>query len=136
MAGGPFGALVVVAGRIVGKGWNKVTSTNDPTAHAEIVAIRAACRRLQAYHLPQAVLYSSCEPCPMCFAAACWARVPRIVFAASRKDAAAIGFADEDLYREIALPREARRIRMDQFLQNEARRIMRAWYRTPGIVRY
>src|SRR5262245_9316936 len=96
-AGGPFGALIVRDGEIFARGWNRVTTTNDPTAHAEVVAIRAACERLGTFRLDGCVIYASCEPCPMCLAAAYWSRVARLVFAASREDAAQAGFDDEFL---------------------------------------
>ncbi len=108
--GGPFGAVIVHEGRVVGRGENRVTSTNDPTAHAEMVAIRAACTNLGRFHLAGATLYTSCEPCPMCLAAAYWAHVARIVFACTRDDAAAIGFDDAFLYRELVAPPAARRV--------------------------
>ena len=102
---GPFGAVVVRDGRIVAEGQNRVTQDNDPTAHAEVVAIRNACATEGTFHLaPGAVLYTSCEPCPMCLAAAYWARLDRIVYGCTRDDAAAIGFDDEVIYRELALP--------------------------------
>jgi len=102
ITGGPFGALIVVEGEVIAEGTNRVTTSGDPTAHAEIVAIRAACDRLGTHMLDGGVLYSSCEPCPMCLAAAWWARVARIEFAASRDDAAAAGFDDSVLYTEVA----------------------------------
>lgn len=125
--GGPFGAVIALDGTVVGEGWNQVTSTNDPTAHAEVVAIRDACRRLGRFHLQGAVLYTSCEPCPMCLSAAYWARVDRIVFANDRKDAAAIDFSDDDIYREVALPLEARSIAMERMLAGEAKDVFDAW---------
>ena len=125
--GGPFGAVVVLDGQIVGEGWNQVTSTNDPTAHAEVVAIRDACRRLGRFHLQGAELYTSCEPCPMCLSSAYWARVDRIVYANDRKDAAAIDFSDDDIYREVALPLEARSIPMVRLLPDEAKAVFDAW---------
>src|SRR6266404_1774250 len=103
-AGGPFGAVIVKAGEILAEGWNKVTSTNDPTAHAEVSAIRAACARLGTFSLAGCDIYTSCEPCPMCLAAIYWARLDRIYFANSREDAAAIGFDDALIYHEVAKP--------------------------------
>jgi guanine deaminase len=100
--GGPFAALLVVGDRLVSTGVNRVTRDLDPTAHAEVVAIRAACTALNAFALPGAVLYSSCEPCPMCMASALWARVDRVVFAADRDDAAAGGFDDREFYELFA----------------------------------
>lgn len=107
-AGGPFGAVVVKDGEIVGRGANAVTAVNDPTAHAEIVAIRRACSRLATFELTGCVLYTSCEPCPMCLSAAYWARISAIYFAATRDDAAAVNFDDAFLYREVALPHPER----------------------------
>ncbi|MGI8601577.1 MAG: nucleoside deaminase [Verrucomicrobiales bacterium] len=134
--GGPFGAIVRHDGRIIGRGWNKVTSSFDPTAHAEMVAIRAACRASRAFHLAGAQLYTSCEPCPMCLAAAYWARLDRIVYAATRKDAAAIGFDDDRLYKELALPHAKRRIPTKQLLRRESLLVMRQWHAMPGKVVY
>jgi tRNA(Arg) A34 adenosine deaminase TadA len=126
-AGGPFGAVVARDGRVLGEGWNRVTSTNDPTAHAEVVAIRAACAAAGSFSLEGAVLYTSCEPCPMCLAAAYWARVARIVYANAREDAAAIGFDDEFLYREIPLPHDARSLPIRRALADEAIAVFREW---------
>jgi tRNA(Arg) A34 adenosine deaminase TadA len=125
--GGPFGAVVVKDGAVVGEGWNQVTSTNDPTAHAEVVAIRDACRRLGRFDLRGAELYTSCEPCPMCLSAAYWARVDRIIYANDRQDAADIDFSDDDIYREVALPLEARSIPMVRMLPEEAKAVFAAW---------
>jgi tRNA(Arg) A34 adenosine deaminase TadA len=102
--GGPFGAVVVHDGRIVGRGENRVTSDNDPTAHAEIVAIREACIRLKRFDLHGATIYTSCEPCPMCLGAVLWARIDRVVFAGNRDDAALAGFDDAAFFREISNP--------------------------------
>src|ERR1700742_2820488 len=117
--GGPFGAVVVRNGKIVGRGWNQVTSTNDPTAHAEIVAIRDACKRLKTFQLDDCELYTSCEPCPMCLSAIYWARFKRVFYANTRKDAAKILFDDDFLYREVSLPIRKRSIPMKQFLREE-----------------
>ncbi len=135
-AGGPFGTLIVSRGRVVGRGWNKVTSSNDPTAHAEIVAIRSAARKLGNYQLKGCILFASCEPCPMCLAAAYWARIDRIIYAAGRSDAAAIGFDDANLYREIARPLKSRRIPMTQSLRAEAVKMMTTWAESPGRILY
>jgi guanine deaminase len=108
--GGPFGAVIVCNGEVIAEGWNRVIAANDPTAHAEIVAIRAACAKLGRYHLTDCVLYASSEPCPMCLSAAYWARLRRIVFANTRDQAAAIGFSDDELYGELALPHHARSV--------------------------
>jgi tRNA(Arg) A34 adenosine deaminase TadA len=118
--GGPFGAVVVKAGQIISRGWNEVTTTNDPTAHAEVVAIREACRVLQTFRLDGCELYASCEPCPMCLSAIYWARIERLFFAATRQDAAAAGFDDDLLYREIPLPFDQRRLPTRQLLRDAA----------------
>jgi tRNA(Arg) A34 adenosine deaminase TadA len=119
-AGGPFGAVIVRKGVVVARGWNQVTSANDPTAHAEIVAIRRACVRLRTFVLTDCDLYASCEPCPMCLAAIYWARVRKVFFGATRKDAAAIDFDDEFIYREVARPVGRRQLTMKQVLRSEA----------------
>ena len=106
--GGPFGALIVRDGVIVAEGWNEVTSTNDPTAHAEVVAIRRACARLGTFHLSDCAIYASCEPCPMCLGAIYWARLRTLYYASTREEAAAIGFDDEFIYREMPLVPAAR----------------------------
>ena len=134
--GGPFGAVVVRGGEIIGRGWNQVTSINDPTAHAEIVAIRAACRQLGDFRLDGCELYSSCEPCPMCLSAVYWARIGRLCFAATRLDAAAAGFDDELIYREVALPVEARRLPAEQVLREEALRAFAEWAAKPDKIPY
>jgi guanine deaminase len=126
--GGPFGALIARAdGSIVAQGCNQVTSTNDPTAHAEITAIREACAALGTFTLAGHVLYTSCEPCPMCLAAAYWARLDGIVYAASREDAAAGGFDDEFLYRELALPMGARSLPISQAAADAGAGLFREW---------
>ncbi|HXB07535.1 MAG TPA: nucleoside deaminase [Puia sp.] len=108
--GGPFGCVIVRDGEVVGKGCNGVTSMNDPTAHAEIVAIRDACRRLGDFQLADCTVYASCEPCPMCLGALYWARPRRVIYAATRHEAAEAGFDDDFIYREIGLEGEDRRI--------------------------
>ena len=134
--GGPFGALVVRGDQILGRGGNRVTLDLDPTAHAEVLAIRAACRCLEDYSLAGCVLYSSCEPCPMCLGAAHWARVDRIVYAAGREDAAAAGFQDADLYRELQRPPEQRQLPSRQALVDEARGVLTDWLQLPTRVPY
>jgi guanine deaminase len=129
--GGPFGAVIVRADEIVGRGWNQVTRTNDPTAHAEVVAIRDACRRLGTFRLDDATIYCSCEPCPMCLAAIYWARLGRIVFAGGQADAAAAGFDDAAFYRELALPPGQRRVPQEQLLRAEAVAVFDAWRALP-----
>jgi tRNA(Arg) A34 adenosine deaminase TadA len=134
--GGPCGAVVVRNGMVLGRGWNQVISTNDPTAHAEVIAIRTACRELRDFRLSGCVLYASCEPCPLCFAASCWARLDRIVFAATREDAATIGFDDARFYEELSRPASQRQIPMSQLLRNEAAVMMRRWNELPNKTRY
>src|SRR5690606_10703621 len=118
--GGPFGAVVARGAEIVGRGGNRVLSDSDPTAHAEVVAIRDACRKLGAAQLEGCFPYTCCEPCPMCLAAAYWARVARIVSANSRRDAAAIGFGDAFIYQEMALPPGRRKLPVTRFMGREA----------------
>jgi guanine deaminase len=108
--GGPFGAVIVRSGKIVAEGWNEVTSTNDPTAHAEVVAIRRACAKLGTFNLSDCEIYASCEPCPMCLGAIYWARFRVLYYANTREEAAAIGFDDEFIYREMPLAPAARTI--------------------------
>lgn len=126
-AGGPFGAVVVKDGKIIGEGWNQVTSTNDPTAHAEMVAIRAATKNIQNFDLHGAVLYTSCEPCPMCLAASYWARISTIYFGNTRRDAARIQFDDDFIYQEIPKALEERQIQMVQLLPSEAHEVFKEW---------
>ena len=135
-AGGPFGAVVVKDGQVVAEGWNQVTSTNDPTAHAEVVAIRRACTALGRFDLRGAVLYTSCEPCPMCLAAAYWARLDAVVFGNTRVEAAAIGFDDQWLYDEVPKPIEARSLPMRRLLGAEALEAFAAWAEKPSKIAY
>ena len=134
--GGPFGAVVVCKGKIVGRGWNQVTSTNDPTAHAEICAIRDACRRLRVFQLDDCELYTSCEPCPMCLSAIYWARLRRVSYGNTRKDAARIGFDDDFIYREVAAPISRRKIPMKQLLCKEALTAFAEWTTKTDKIRY
>jgi guanine deaminase len=134
--GGPFGAVVVLDGRIVGEGCNCVTSSADPTAHAEVVAIRAACAALGRFDLRGAVVYTSCEPCPMCLSAIYWARLDRIVYANDRADAARIGFDDALIYREVALPPAERAVPMVRLLAAEARETFDEWLRKADRIPY
>jgi len=125
--GGPFGAVVVRDGRIVGRGWNRVTSTNDPTAHAEIVAIRDACARLSTFALSGCAIYSSCEPCPLCLAAIYWSRLDAIFYSADCRDAADAGFDDLAFFGELKKAPRDRSIPMHQALRDEALVGLRAW---------
>lgn len=125
--GGPFGAVVVCAGKIVGRGCNKVTSTCDPTAHAEMLAIRQACHSLGRFELRGCELYASCEPCPMCLAAIYWARLERVFYACNRQDAAAIGFDDAFIYEQLPLDITARALPMEQVSREESLALFRDW---------
>lgn len=134
--GGPFGALIIRNKEIIGRGWNRVTSTNDPTAHAEVTAIRDACSRLGTFTLEGCEIYSSCEPCPLCLAAIYWSRLSWIYHAASCDDAAAAGFDDRNFYRELSLPADQRKIPMEQGLANEARLVLGAWTQKEDRIKY
>jgi tRNA(Arg) A34 adenosine deaminase TadA len=125
--GGPFGAVVVKDGHIIARGFNQVTSTNDPTCHAEVDAIRKACIALGTFQLQDCDLYTSCEPCPMCLGAIYWARPRRVFYGNTKQDAAAIGFDDQFIYDEIEKPLNERQIPMREFLRDEAHEGFRAW---------
>lgn len=134
--GGPFGAVIVKDGKIVGEGWNKVTSTNDPTAHAEVTAIRDACKNVGHFQLEGCTIYSSCEPCPMCLGAIYWARPERLVYAASKQDAAAIDFDDQFIYEELdKLPTE-RAIPVLRLLEKEGLEPFLAWQEKVDRAKY
>ena len=134
--GGPFGAVVVQNGVIVAEGVNRVTTTNDPTAHAEVIAIREACRKLNLFELKDCELYTSCEPCPMCLGAIYWARLSRIYFGNLAADASRIGFDDSAIYREFAQPHSERAIPMIQMMREEALAAFRAWEQKPNKIPY
>lgn len=134
--GGPFGAVVVRDGQILGEAANSVTRSNDPTAHAEIEAIRAACRALGAFTLKGAEIYASCEPCPMCLSAIYWARIERIWFGNTSADAARIAFDDALLYRELALPARERAIPSSMLLRDQARESFHLWLASPSKTPY
>ena len=125
--GGPFAAVIVKNGKILAEGTNRVTSTNDPTAHAEIIAIREACRKLKHFDLSACKIYATCEPCPMCLGAIYWARLAKIYFASTAADAAKIGFDDSAIYREIRRPSAKRRIPMNSLMRGDALKAFRAW---------
>jgi len=134
--GGPFGAVVVKDDAIVGEGTNQVLATNDPSAHAEVVAIRAACQKLDTFQLSDCEVYTSCEPCPMCMGLIYWAR-PRIVYYANTAaDAARIGFDDAFIYHELTLPSSQRSIPMQQILREEAQSAFEAWQQKPDKILY
>jgi len=134
--GGPFGCVVVRQGRVIARGNNQVTSTNDPTAHAEVTAIREACRVLGTFQLPDCELYTSCEPCPMCLSAIYWARIPQVYYGNTRADAAAIGFDDDFIYGQIPLPPSARTVKMEPLLREEAQGAFAEWTAKADKVRY
>ena len=136
MGGGQFGAVVVKDGSIIGEGANQVSTLNDPTAHAEMLAIRRACLKLGAFDLEGCEIYSSCEPCPMCLGAIYWARLSCVYFANTAADAAAIGFDDVFIYRELEQPFERRKIPMVQIMRDQAAEGFRAWKDKPDKVSY
>lgn len=129
--GGPFGAVVVQGRDVVGRGCNRVIADNDPTAHAEVSAIRDACARLGRYWLEDCVLYVNCEPCPMCLSAIYWARLGKVYYAGVAADAAAIGFADQAIAAELCRPADARRLPMEQLLRAEALPVFQLWWDKP-----
>jgi len=134
--GGPFGAVVVRNGKIIASVGNRVTSTNDPTAHAEVVAIREACKALDTFDLSGCEIYASCEPCPMCLGAIMWARIDKLYYAADRTDASRAGFDDELFYTELALPVEKRMLRPTQLLQKEANKVFDKWIEESDKILY
>ena len=135
-SGGPFGCVIVKEGEIVAEGVNQVTATNDPTAHAEVLAIRQACQRLCCFELRGCDLYTSCEPCPMCLGAIYWARIDKVYFGNLAADAARIGFDDSAIYAEIAQPHAQREIPMIPMMREEAQAAFRAWEEHPGKILY
>jgi guanine deaminase len=134
--GGPFGAVIARDGQIIAEGHNQVTSGNDPTAHAEVVAIRAACRQLGSFNLQGCEMYTSCEPCPMCLGAIYWARLDRVYYANTRIEAAAIGFDDDHIYREFDKPIGGRAVPFIHLQSEEARQIFREWLEKPDKIPY
>lgn len=134
--GGPFGAVVVKDGKIIARSGNKVTATNDPTAHAEVSAIRLACKKLKTYDLQGCIIYTSCEPCPMCLSAVYWSRIDKIFYANTKLDAAAIGFDDNFIYQEIERPVHQRSLPVSQMLQTEAIQAFHLWEKSEMKVSY
>ena len=130
-AGGPFGAVVVRHGAVVGRGWNRVVPDHDPTAHAEVMAIRAAAQTLGTHRLDDCEIYASCEPCPMCLAAIYWARIPRLYYAGTAADAAAAGFDDRVIARELTLPPDQRGLTIEQGCREDCREVFRDWLQNP-----
>jgi len=134
--GGPFGAVIVMNDEVVSASSNSVTPDNDPTAHAEVNAIRAACRKLKTFNLSGCTLYTSCEPCPMCLSAAYWARIDKIYFSAGREDAHDAGFSDAFLYKELSLPLEERTIPIERSLESEGLEPFKLWVNNNSKVPY
>ncbi len=134
--GGPFGAVIIKDGKIIARGFNKVVSTNDPTAHAEVVAIREACKTLNNFQLEGCEIYTSCEPCPMCMAAIYWARPDKVYYANSKKDAAEIGFDDDFIYKELELPYSQRKIPILRIMEKEALEAFKEWSKKSDKVHY
>ena len=134
--GGPFGAVIVKNGKIVGEGYNQVTENCDPSAHAEITAIRAACKNLNNHQLTDCTIYASCQPCPMCMSAIYWARIPKLVFAAHASDAANAGFDDQFIYDELARPMSQRSISIEHIDLNDATKSFEAWASNPSKKEY
>lgn len=134
--GGPFGCVIVKGDEIIGEGFNQVTSTNDPTAHAEVVAIRNACAQIGSFQLTDCVIYCSCEPCPMCLGAIYWARPARVAYANTRQQAASIDFDDSFIYEQIKTDFEARSIPFEHIAMEEAEKVLQEWKKMPGKIRY
>lgn len=134
--GGPFAAVIVFEGRVVGEGTNLVVANNDPTAHAEIIAIREACRNLGRFHLEGCDLYANCEPCPMCLGAIYWSHLSRVYFANAKEDASGIGFDDSYIYEQLDHPIEQRSVPMQQMLREEALRVFEDWQNKTDKIEY
>ncbi len=134
--GGPFGAVIVKDGKLIAKSSNKVTTTLDPTAHAEVAAIRLACKKLKTFDLSGCVVYTSCEPCPMCLSAIYWAHIDKIYFANTKNDAHQIGFDDQFIYDELALPMNDRKLVIQQILRDEAQGAFRLWDQSAMKINY
>ncbi len=134
--GGPFGAVVVRGDEVIAEGNNKVTSENDPTMHAEVTAIRNACKSLGTFDLSGCEIYTSCEPCLMCLGAIYWARLDKIYYANTKEDAAEIGFDDKFIYEELDLPKEKRKLKMEQLLHTEAKKVFKEWEEKEERIKY
>jgi len=134
--GGPFGVVIVKNDEIIAQGTNLVTSTNDPTAHAEIVAIRNACKTLQSFHIPECVMYTSCEPCPMCLAACYWAHIKTIYYGNTKQDASAINFDDSFIYEQLSIPHEKRLIPMKNIMRENAMQAFEIWKEKQDKIKY
>lgn len=133
---GPFGAVVVLDNKIIGEGWNQVVESKDPSAHAEVVAIRNACKNINSYDLQNAVMYTSCEPCPMCLAAVYWSRIEKIYYACSRYDAADAGFDDKVIYDEFVVSEEEKKLKLFHLLHEEGREVFAKWKSNPQKIMY
>ena len=134
--GGPFGCVIVSDNKIIAEGYNQVTKNNDPTAHAEIVTIRKACDLLKTFNLNKVILFTSCEPCPMCLSAIYWAHINKVYYANSRNDAALIDFDDEHIYNELKLDIHQRKIEMSQIKNEEALEVFKLWKKTENKTKY
>lgn len=134
--GGPFGAVIVKDGEIIAKSANKVTLKNDPTAHAEVSAIRIACKKLKTFDLSGCFIYTSCEPCPMCLSAIYWAHIDKVYYANTKEDAAKIGFDDQFIYDEIALPYKKRKLEFQQLMREEAKNSFKLWDESEMKIEY
>lgn len=134
--GGPFGAVVVKDGKIIAKSGNKVTTSNDPTAHAEVSAIRLACKKLKTFDLSGAIIYTSCEPCPMCLGAIYWSRIETIYYGNTKADAAAINFDDKFIYDELDKPMKERLLPIKQLLRDESLKAFKLWEQSPMKIDY
>jgi tRNA(Arg) A34 adenosine deaminase TadA len=134
--GGPFGAVIVKNGQIIGRGYNRVIADNDPTAHAEIIAIREACRHLDSFQLKDCTVYASCEPCPMCLGALYWARPARVVYAADARSAANAGFDDQFIYEELKKPADERRLPLEQLMPEEGNKLFVEWRNKADKIQY
>lgn len=135
-AGGPFGAVIVKDDKIIAEGFNKVTSTNDPTAHAEVLAIREACKKLNSFQLEGCIIYTSCEPCPMCLGAIYWARPKAVFYACNREDASEINFDDQFIYDELVEKMGNRKIKFSSILREEALPVFKKWDEKTDITKY
>lgn len=135
-SGGPFGCVIVKNNQIIGEGWNRVIEENDPTSHAEMNAIRNACKNLNSFQLIDCEIYTSCEPCPMCLGAIYWARPSKVYFAANRKEAADIGFDDEYIYKEFELPLPERQIKLEHIKSEEMDAIFEEWKQKSNKITY
>jgi guanine deaminase len=134
--GGPFGAVIVKNDKIIAEGVNSVTSNNDPTAHAEIVAIRNACKKLKSFHIPDCIIYTSCEPCPMCLSAIYWAHISEIYYGNTKQDAASINFDDSFIYEQLTTPYDQRTVKMVNIMRNESAKAFKLWKEDTSKIKY